>query len=155
VPGKLSWLKHWGQVIGRVLGVVAKDGPAVIEYAEAITVAVAPQFAPAVIAVGGIASKILKQIVVTQASAAAIGTANTGPDKLKAVADSVGAEIDAWIASHFPGEAALSQVNKNKLIQTLYDIANEYTVNAVPAPVVPVVQSASTAAPVPPAAKTT
>jgi len=126
---KVSWLRHFGQVIGRVLGAVSKDAPTVIKYAEPVALALLPQFADEIKFADGVATHILKQITVTQAATSAIGNAS-GPDKLKTVTDAVGGEIDAWIQNNFPGSGAVSTIRKSNLIQAIYDIADEVSAPA-------------------------
>src|ERR1700730_9592293 len=122
---KVSWLQHVGQILSKVLGVVTKDGATIEKLAVPVAEALLPQFTPEIQVADNLATNILKQITVTQGAAAAIGTANTGSQKLQAVTDSITAEFNAWIASAFPGATAVSAAAKSGLVQAIYNIASE------------------------------
>jgi len=132
---KVSWIHHIGNVLGHILGVVAKDGATVVKFAVPLAEVLLPQFTPEIIAAGGIASRILKQIAVTQGAAAAIATANTGPEKMDAVLLATQAEFDGWIQSMFPGAKEISKINKAGFVQAVYNIANEIEAPKSPAAV--------------------
>lgn len=124
-PVKVSWLQHFGQILAKVLGVVAKDGASIEKLAAPVAEALMPQFAPEIALADNLATNILKQITVTQGAAAAVGTANTGPEKLQAVTDGITSEFNAWIAAAFPGAKEVSAASKSGLVQAIYNIANE------------------------------
>jgi hypothetical protein len=134
---KVSWLQHFGQVIAKVLGVVSKDGATIEKLAAPVAEALLPQFAPEIQVADNLATNILKQITVTQAAAAAVGTANTGPEKLQAVTDGITSEFNAWIASAFPGATSVSAAAKSGLVQAIYNIASEIEAPTQAAPAIP------------------
>jgi hypothetical protein len=145
-PAKVSWLQHFGQILAKVLGVVAKDGAAIEKMAVPVAEALLPQFAPAIALADNLATSILKQITVTQGAAAAVGTANTGPEKLQAVTDGITAELNAWVAAAFPGAKTVSAAAKSGLVQAIYNIASEIETPATQAlPTVATVSTATTA----------
>jgi vacuolar-type H+-ATPase subunit B/Vma2 len=121
----VSWLKHFGQIIGRVLGILAKDVPAIVAIATPVAEALLPQFSAQIQTANDLVSKIAKQAIVTEGLAAATGQATTGADKFQAVLANIGPEIDAWVANAFPGASQVSAVNKAGLVQAVVAIINE------------------------------
>lgn len=129
VPGTaphVSWLKKVGHVIGKILGIIAKDAKPIADTAAQVATALFPQFAPEIAFADGLVTKIAQQAVVAEGLAAAAGTATgTGLQKLDVVLGNVGPSIDAWIANAFPGAATLSRASKAGLVNAVVAIINE------------------------------
>src|SRR5579862_3124168 len=60
-PPKVSWLKHVGQFLGKVLGIVAKDAKPIADTAATVTEALYPQFAPEISAADNLVTNIAKE----------------------------------------------------------------------------------------------
>lgn len=125
VTPHISWLKRVGQVIGKVLGIIGHQAAPIAHIAAGVAGALLPQFSPEITFADGLVTKIAKQALVTEALAAAAATATSGPDKLGAVVDNIGPELDAWVASAFPGAAQVSAVAKAGLVNAVVAILNE------------------------------
>src|SRR5579859_6561909 len=54
----VSWLKRVGQVIGRIVAVVAKDAKPAADIATPVAEALLPQFAPEIAAADGLVTRI-------------------------------------------------------------------------------------------------
>lgn len=122
----VSWLKHVGQVIGRILGIVAKDVKPVADTAAQVATALFPQWAVLIAAGDSLVTKIAAQATAVESVAAAAGTAaGTGVQKLEQVLGDVGPAIDQWVANAFPGSKALSAATKAGLINAVVAILNE------------------------------
>lgn len=125
VTPHVSWLKRVGQVIGKVLGIVGHTAAPIAHIAAGVAGALMPQFAPEIAFADGLVTKIAKQALVTEALAAAAAGATSGPEKLAAVIANIGPELDAWVASAFPGSAQVSAVAKAGLVNAVVAIMNE------------------------------
>lgn len=125
VPPKVSWLKRFGQVVGKILKVIAKDSKAVADAATPVAEALLPQFAPEIQMADNLVSNIAKQAIVTETISAAASAATSGPAKLTAVIAGMGSEIDAWVQSNFPGAKAISTAGKAGLVNSVVAILNE------------------------------
>lgn len=121
----MSFLKHVGQVIGRILGIVAKDAKPIADLAAPVAAALFPQFAPEIAAADALVTKIAQQAVAAEALAAAGAAASGGPEKLRAVLENIGPSIDNWVASCFPGAKQVSDVAKSGLVNAVVAILNE------------------------------
>jgi len=136
VVAKVSWLKKVGSVIGKILGIVAKDAKPVADTAAAVATAIFPQWGALIAAGDSLISKIALQAIAVESVAAATGTASgTGPAKLAQVLTDVGPAIDQWVANAFPGAAQISTVQKAGLISAVVAIINE--VEGTPAATTP------------------
>jgi len=122
---KISFLKHFGLVLGKILGFIAKDAKPIADTAASVATALFPQFASDIAAADSLVTKIAKQAIVTEALVAAATAPASGPDKLGAVLTNIGPEIDAWVASNFPGATAVSAANKAGLVNAVVAILNE------------------------------
>jgi hypothetical protein len=122
---KISFLKHLGQIMGKILAFVAGPGGATIDKAATLAEIVMPQFAPEIAAAQGIADRIVKQVIVTETVTTGVGAATTGTDKLAAAVAGIGPEIDQWIANLFPGSGQVSEAKKAGLVSAIADIVNE------------------------------
>jgi hypothetical protein len=133
-PAKVSLLKHIGNVLGKIAKVLVKDiAPAEPAMAKALE-AFLPQFAPAIAVGDGLFTRITQQILVTEASAAAVASPPSGESQLQAVTSSVGSELDAWMKNMFPGAKTISAAKKSGLVQAIFDAVNEQAPSAaVPA----------------------
>jgi len=122
---KVSWIKHVGNILvkfGRIF--VKESAKAEPALAQALEIFM-PQFAPEIAMADGLFSKIAKQIIVTQGSAALISAAPVGAAKLQAVTSAIGSEIDQWIANLFPGSTTVSAAKKAGLVQAVFDVIDE------------------------------
>lgn len=122
---KPSFLKHFGIVLGKILGIIAKDAKPIADTAAGVATVLFPQFAPEIAAADGLVSNIAKQAIVTETLVAAGATPVSGSDKLGAVLANVGPEIDAWVAAKFPGATAVSSASKAGLVNAVVAILNE------------------------------
>jgi hypothetical protein len=122
---KVSWLKKFGQVMGKILGFVGNDAAKIANIAAPVAETLLPQFASEIQAADNLVTNIAKQAIVTEAVAQTASTAVTGPQKLEAVLTNSGPEIDAWVASAFPGAKTVSNVAKSGLINAVVQILNE------------------------------
>jgi len=123
---KVGWLKHVGQVIGKILGIVAKDAAPAADVAAKVAEALLPQYAPEIASADGLVTKIAKEAIVAEGVAAAAGTAvGGGTAKLEAVLTNIGPAIDGWVSSNFPGASAVSKASKAGLVSAVVTIMNE------------------------------
>ena len=125
VPAKVSFLKKIGQVIGKILGIVAKDAATIASEAAEVASVLLPQFAPEITVADNLVTNIAKQCVITEALAATAATPVPGQTKLETVLANVGPSIDNWVASSFPGATAISTASKAGLVNSVVAIANE------------------------------
>jgi len=124
-PPKVSWLKHVGQFLGKVLGIVAKDAKPIADTAATVTEALYPQFAPEISAADNLVTNIAKEALDAEVAAAAAGSQNSGPAKLNAVLANVGPAVDDWVAAKFPGAKQVSAASKAGLVNAVVAIMNE------------------------------
>jgi len=122
---KVSFLKRVGQIIGKILGVVAKDAAPIADQAAKVAEILLPQFSTQIQAADNLIDNIAKQAIVTESLAAAAATPVAGQSKLDTVLSNVGPEIDAWVASRFPGATSVSAAAKAGLINAVVAITNE------------------------------
>lgn len=131
VPAHVSWLKRFGQILGKVASVFVKEAstaePLVAKVAEALL----PQFAPEIAIADGLVTKITKQVIVTEGIAAAASTATSSQDKLNAVIAGIGPELDAWIANMFPGAQKVATAEKAGLVNAVVAIVNKQPANVI------------------------
>lgn len=120
----MSFLKKLGLAIAKVVGVVQKVEPTV----EKITIALLPQFAPAIESLGTLVQNILQEIVAAETAAAAAGQTGTGAQKLAAVTAKIGPVMDDWVSSNFPGAAKLADATKAGLVNALVEVVNDIKV---------------------------
>lgn len=132
-----SWLKKVGHVFGSVLRFVANEEPKIAAIAAPALELAFPQFAPLIAAGDALATKITKQIVLTETLSASVTTAKTGIEKANAALAAVGPEIDAWVAAAFPGSKTLSDPGKRALIDAFVKVANEVEADFLPLPAAP------------------
>jgi hypothetical protein len=123
----VSWLHKLGSVVAKVLGLAQKVEHAVLPVAELIL----PQFAPEIAAADAIFSKTVAYIEMSEGTFAAVDQASNGPAKLSVVVSSIGPQIDAWIASNFPGSKALSAGVKVGYVNAVVAMLNELDGNLV------------------------
>lgn len=129
---KQNWLKCIGHFFGSILKFVGNEEPKIAAIAVPALEMAFPQFATLIAAGDALASKITKQVLVTETLATAVGSATTGVDKLNAALAGVGPEIDAWVAAAFPGSNGISTVSKSGLINAFVAIANEVEADLIP-----------------------
>lgn len=122
---KVSFLKHFGQIIGRILGIVAKDAAPIADQAAKVAEVLLPQFSAQIMAADNLVDNIAKQALVTESIAATAATPPTGQSKLDTVLSNIGPEIDAWVASRFPGATTVSAASKAGLVNAVVAITNE------------------------------
>lgn len=122
---KVSFLKHFGQVIGKILKFVAGSAAPIADQAAKVAEVLLPQFSSEIMAADNLIDNIAKQALVTEGVAAAAATAVTGQAKLDAVLTNIGPEIDAWVASRFPGASTVSAAAKAGLVNAVVAITNE------------------------------
>ena len=68
---KVSWLKHVGQVFGKILTFFAKSAAPIADEASKVAEVFLPQFAPEIQFADNLVTKIAKQALVTESLAAA------------------------------------------------------------------------------------
>lgn len=130
---KVSWLKHVGQVIGKILGIVAKDAKPVADTVTQVVSVLYPGLAALAQAGDALVSKIALQATAVESVAAAAGTATgTGAQKLEQVLGDIGPAIDQWVANAFPGSKQISAASKAGLINAVVAITNEIDPAAAP-----------------------
>lgn len=128
---KVSFLKHVGQIIGKILGFVADKAAPIADSAAKVAEVLLPQFATAIMAADNLIDNIAKQAIVTESLAAAAATPPTGASKLDTVLANIGPEIDAWVASRFPGATSVSAAAKAGLVNAVVAITNELEGKAI------------------------
>jgi hypothetical protein len=127
-PVKVSWLKKVGQFLGKVVGLIAKDGKPVVDDAATVAKILLPQFAGEIDAANNIADNIMQEIVTAEAAEQAGVGISGGAAKLAAVAAASGPALDNWVTSKFPGAATLSADVKNGLINAFVAVFNDLKV---------------------------
>jgi hypothetical protein len=127
-PAKVSWLKKVGQFLGKVVGLIAKDGKPVVDDAATVAKILLPQFAGEINIADNIADNIMQEIVTAEAAEQAGVGVSGGAAKLAAVAAASGPALDNWINSKFPGAATLSADVKNGLINAFVAVFNDLKV---------------------------
>lgn len=130
----VSWLKKVGHVFGAVLRFCATEEPKIAAIATPALELAFPQFSALIAAGDALATKITKQILVTETLATAIGAAKSPVDKANAALAGIGPEIDAWVAAAFPGSKTLSDPGKIALISAFVTLANEVEADIAPPP---------------------
>jgi len=134
-PEKKSWLSKVGSFLGKVLGIVAKDAAPVADTASKVAEAMLPQFSPEIMAADNLIDNIAKQAIVTEGVVQAAGTTTGGgAQKLETVLTNIGPEIDAWVASRFPGATTVSNAAKAGLVNAVVAIMNDLEAPATPVP---------------------
>lgn len=124
-PPKVSVLKHIGNILGNILKIFTKDvAPAEPIVAKALE-AFLPQFAPEIATGDALFTKIARQILVTETSAATVATPPTGETKLQAVTDGISAELNTWVKNLFPGAKDVSAAQRSGLVQAIFNIVDE------------------------------
>ena len=145
----VSWLKHLGNVIGKILGIVAKDAAPIADQAAKVAEVLLPQFATEIAMADNLIDNIAKQALVTEAITTGVGAATTGQDKLAAAIAGIGPEIDAWVSSRFPGATGVSNAAKAGLVNAVVAITNEIEGKPIAAAVTPAASSITMATPIP------
>lgn len=125
---KVSWLKKIGQFLGKVIGVIAKDGKPVVDDAAKVATILLPQFAGEIDYADNLADNIMQEIVTAEAAEQAGIGVQGGPAKLAAVAAASGPAIENWIQSKFPGADTLAADVKNGLINAFVAVFNDLKV---------------------------
>ncbi len=122
---KVSLIKHIGHFLASIGRIFVKDvapaEPTIVAALETLL----PQFTPALMVADGIFTKITKQILVTQTSAALVKTPPTGESKLQAVTDAISAELDQYMQNLFPGSKQVDAAEKSGLVQAIFNIVNK------------------------------
>jgi hypothetical protein len=126
---KVSWLKKFGQDVVKVVEFIAGKAQPIAAAAGAVVSAIDPVLAPEISVAESLVTKIANQATVTEAAFAAVGQGSNGAAKLQAVLESVGPEIDSWVASAFPGAAALSKTAQAGLVNAVVGILNDIDPN--------------------------
>lgn len=127
---KVSFLKHFGQVVGKILGIVAKDAAPIADKAAVVAEILLPQFSTEIAVADNLIDNIAKQALVTESISAAAATATSGTDKLNTVVAGLSSEIDAWVASRFPGATTVSTLAKAGLVNAVVAVVNEIEAKA-------------------------
>lgn len=122
---KVSFLKHFGQVVARILDAIVKDAAPVADQAAKVAEVLLPQFSGEIATSDNLIDNIAKQALITESVSAAATNPLPGQTKLDAVLTNIGPEIDAWVSSRFPGATALSNAAKAGLVNAVVAIANE------------------------------
>jgi hypothetical protein len=122
---KPSLLKRIGQVIGKVLSIIAGNVAPAADMAAKVAEVMLPQFAPLITTADNLIDNIAKEAIAIEGTAAAAATAVTGPAKLAAVLTNIGPDIDAWVAAKFPGANAITAASKAGLVNAVVAILNE------------------------------
>jgi len=135
---KVSFLKHLGQVIGKILGIVATKVAPEADIAAKVAEAMLPQFSTEIQFANNLIDNIAKEAVAAEAMASAAGTAaGTGAQKLEAALVNSGPAIDAWVASRFPGATQVSNASKAGLVSAVVTIMNELQPASASTPATP------------------
>lgn len=121
----VSWLKKVGHVVGRILGIIAKDAAPVAAVAAQVAEAMLPQFSGEIQFADNLVSKIAKEAIAVEGVSAASSTAIGGAAKLSAVLDNIGPALDQWVAANFPGAAAIGSAEKAGLVNAVVAILNK------------------------------
>lgn len=122
---KVSLIKHIGNFLSKIGKIFVKDvAPAEPAIALALEVLL-PQFARVIATGDALFTKIAKQILVTQTSAALVATPPSGESKLQAVTQAVSAELDQWMQNLFPGSKQIGQAEKSGLVQAIFNIVDK------------------------------
>lgn len=122
---KESWLKRVGHVVGRILGIVAKDAAPVADVAAKVAEALLPQFSGQIQVADNLITNIAKEAIAAEGLAAVSATAVGGPAKLTAVVANIGPALDQWVAANFPGAAAVGSAEKAGLVNAVVAIINK------------------------------
>lgn len=122
---KVSWFKRTCAFIAKVLKVAVVDEQKIAPILVPALEGAFPEFAPLIAGGDAIATKIVKQIIVTQTMGSAIAGAPNSVDKLNAAVEGIEPEIDAWTAAAFPGSVKLSQLAKSGIVQAFYNALQE------------------------------
>jgi hypothetical protein len=125
VAPKVSWLKKFGEDVLKALTWVAGKAAPVAQIAGAAVAAIDPVLAAPIGVAENLITKIANQAAVTEAAFAAVQQGSSGSQKLAAVLQEVGPEINAWVQANFPGAAELSTVAKTGLVNSIVAILNE------------------------------
>jgi hypothetical protein len=132
---KVSWLKQVGNVLGRILKIVAKGAAPAADTAAKVAEAMFPQFSAEICAADNLIDNIAKQALTVEVMEQAGAAAQGGAAKLQAVVGSAGPAIDQWLASRFPGATTVTAAKKANLISAVVDIINDIApVPAIGAP---------------------
>lgn len=126
----VSWLKKFGQIVGKILKVIAGETAPIADQAAKVAEVLLPQFATEIVAADNLIDNIAKQALITESVAAAAATPVPGQTKLDTVLANVGPEIDAWVSSRFPGATSVSAAAKAGLVNAVVAIANEIEGNS-------------------------
>lgn len=132
-PKKVSWFKRLCHAIGKVLNVIVTDEQKIQPVIVPALEAAFPALAVPIAAGAELATKIAKQILVTETVGAAVAGAPTSNAALGAAVAGIGPEIDAWVQNVFPGAAELSAASKAGLVQAFYNALKEIDPGAFPA----------------------
>lgn len=125
VIAKVSFLKRFGQIVGKILHVIAKSAAPIADQAASVAEVLLPQFAPEIAFADSLVTKIAKQAIITEAITTGVGAAASGADKLAMVLAGVGPEVDAWVTAMFPGAKQVSAIAKAGLVNAVVAITNE------------------------------
>jgi hypothetical protein len=131
VVAKVSWLKHVGNFLGKVLKIMAKDVAPAADTAAKVAEVMFPQFAPGIAVADNLVDNIAKEALAAEVMEQAGAAATGGPAKLQAVLANIGPAIDQWVASRFPGAGEVATAQKANLVSAIVDIVNGVTVSSV------------------------
>lgn len=130
----VSWLKHVGNFLGKILQIASKAAPEV-DMASKVAEMMFPQFAPGIGAANNVMDNIAKEATAAELMEQAGAGAQGGPAKLQAVLAASGPAIDQWVASSFPGSTTVSAASKAGLVNAVVSIMNEIAAPPIgPAP---------------------
>jgi hypothetical protein len=124
---KVSWLKHLGNFLGKILKITAKNAPPIADMAAKVAEVMFPQFAAGIAVADNLVDNIAKEALAAEIMEQAGAAAQGGPAKLQAVLANVGPAIDQWIASRFPGSNTVASAKKANLVSAIVDIVNDVT----------------------------
>jgi hypothetical protein len=124
-PAKVSWLKKIGNVLGKILKIVAKDAAPAADTAAKVAAVMFPQFAPEISAADNLFDAIAREALTAEVMDQAAAQAKGGPAKLQAVLGTMGPAIDEWVKDKFPGANAVSNAAKAGLVNAVVYLMNE------------------------------
>src|SRR5271154_4944004 len=124
-PPKSNWFKRTFGFMGHILKIAVAVEPKIASIVVPALEQAFPALAVPIAAGDALATKIVKQILVTETLASAVATAPTNADKLNTTVAGVEGEIDQWMQNLFPGSAKLSTVATSGLVEAFLTAVKE------------------------------
>jgi hypothetical protein len=135
VAPRVSWIKHVGQVIGKIIGIITKDAKPEADIAAKVATALLPQFAPEIAMADNLVTKISLEMMSVEGVAAAAGTATgTGTQKMEQVVTAIQPALTQWVQNNFPGSKEVSAATSANVIQSIYDMIDQANPASVTTP---------------------